>query len=203
MAARQVFMDQLMAMGISSDRANMALDSTGGASVDAALEWHYANPESSQDHPLSRQVQQAPSIRCSVCGIAIFGEAHATKHATQTKHLQFEEYIPKPGEEIVAPPPEKSSMTEEEKLAKIEELRKRNEIARQQKQVQQEKDQFDKEKKRRQDAKESEAARQKWKEDQERKLIEEQKREKAEEAKYKEDLKRKIAEDKLKKRTRA
>jgi len=133
-----------------------------------------------------------------VCGIAIFGEAHATKHATQTKHLQFEEYIPKPGEEIVAPPPEKSSMTEEEKLAKIEELRKRNEMARQQKQVQQEKDQFDKEKKRRQDAKESEAARQKWKEDQERKLIEEQKREKAEEAKYKEDLKRKIAEDKLK-----
>jgi len=154
MAERQVFLDQLLEMGIPDDRASLSLDNTSCKSIDAALDWISSNPESdpstatptptsppadsqgAQGHTLSGhvpQVQQTPSIRCSVCGIAIFGEAHATKHATQTKHIEFEEYIPKPGEEVVAPPPDRSTLTEEEKLTRIEELRKRNEVLRQQK----------------------------------------------------------------------
>jgi len=77
---------------------------------------------------------QTPSIRCSICRIAIFGEAHATKHATLTQHCEFEEYVPEPGEEVAQDTSETGPiLTDEEKLAKIEELRKRNLVIREQK----------------------------------------------------------------------
>jgi len=144
--------------------------------------------------------QQTPSIRCSICRVAIFGEAHATKHATLTKHCEFEEFIPEPGEEVSSVDPEitKPQMSEEEKLAKIEELRKRNEILRKQKQEDQEKEEQERERKRRQDAKDAEGAKQRWKDEQERKQLLEQKREKEEAARQLEKVRLQIAEDKLK-----
>jgi len=140
-------------------------------------------------------VTQVPSIRCSDCGKAIFDEQHATRHATQTGHVNFEEFIPKPGEVIEQEKPQ-PRLTEEEKQLQLEALQGLIKERKAAKAVQQEQEELQKEKQRRVDQKEFQAAKQKFKEEQDRRETEKKQREKMEAQQHLEELRKQIAEEK-------
>jgi len=160
-----------------------------------------------RSHQQHKVQQQSPhlkkiSIKCSVCGKIIFNEADATRHATQTKHAEFEEYIAKPGEEPVEPE-QQPRLSDEEKQKQLEMIQAKIKEKKQTKTVELEKQELEKEKQRRTNQKELIAARDKWKEEKERKDAEQSRREKIAEEKAKEEVQKKVLEDKLRREQQA
>lgn len=138
--------DTLLDMGFEKARAELAIKKTGGRKVlqitrsqikgliyclvQAALEWLEANQEKSyediiaaathaDDEPNEDSLPLQPgetarSLVCKDCGRKFRSQAQAEFHASKTQHIDFAEST-----EEVAP------LTEEEKEAKLEDLRRK------------------------------------------------------------------------------
>lgn len=117
-------LDQLIDMGFDPERAKIAVSKTGG--LQGALEWLETNqdksleeiqatPEASPDEPPALQPgEEARSLVCNECGKKFRSQAQAEFHASKTEHVDFSEST-----EEIAP------LTEEQKAARLQELRER------------------------------------------------------------------------------
>ncbi|EQL29616.1 hypothetical protein BDFG_07794 [Blastomyces dermatitidis ATCC 26199] len=121
---------QLIDMGFDAERAQLAVSKTGG--LQGALEWLEANQEKSLDEikastsattqlgidpdepPALKPGEEARSLVCNQCGKRFRSQAQAEFHASKTEHVDFSEST-----EEIAP------LTEEEKKARLEELRQK------------------------------------------------------------------------------
>ncbi|KAI9829003.1 MAG: hypothetical protein M1832_000026 [Thelocarpon impressellum] len=116
----------LLDMGFEKERAELAVKKSGG--LQGALEWLEVNQDKSleeikapaphnEDDPTAeppdlKPGEQARSLVCNECGKRFRSQAQAEFHASKTEHVDFAEST-----EEMAP------LTEEEKKAKLEELR--------------------------------------------------------------------------------
>lgn len=114
-------------MGFEKERAEMAVKKSGG--LQGALEWLEANQDKSLDEiklsgtndedtstepPALQPGEEARSLVCNECGKKFRSQAQAEFHASKTEHVDFSEST-----EEIAP------LTEEEKKAKLEDLRRK------------------------------------------------------------------------------
>ncbi|KAI9680594.1 MAG: hypothetical protein M1817_004034 [Caeruleum heppii] len=117
----------LLDMGFEQERAEMAVKKSGG--LQGALEWLEANqdkpieqlrdaapPDNDEDGegPALKPGETARSLVCNDCGKKFRSQAQAEFHASKTEHVDFAEST-----EEIAP------LTEEEKKAKLEDLRRK------------------------------------------------------------------------------
>lgn len=142
-------LEQLLEMGFEKERAELAVSKTGGCTfflllcrrylcirmliqavttVQAALEWLEANQDKSLDEiksaatdtneeegaPALKEGEQPRSLVCNECGKKFRSQAQAEFHASKTEHTDFSEST-----EEIAP------LTEEEKKARLQELREK------------------------------------------------------------------------------
>lgn len=201
--------DLLIEMGFDPERATLALKKTGG--LQDALTWLEKNEETpmeqlkgSDDQPLNPGSSSVPtgsggdeydgdekpeipgtaaSIKCSECGKLFSDAVRAEYHATRTQHTEFEEST-----EIIQP------LTEEEKSAKLWELREK--LA-EKKAAQAQKDREEAKKNeliRRKKGQESEKIKEELKKKEQLKEVEKRKREKQEELAAKERVRQQIKE---------
>lgn len=132
-------LDQLVMMGFDKERSEMALKNTGGCKerpdrfyfclilnsilVADAIDWLDANSsksledlkaekEAATQAQAAEAAEQARSLVCNECGKKFRGTAQAEFHASKSGHTDFAESV-----DEIAP------LTEEEKKAKLEELR--------------------------------------------------------------------------------
>ncbi|MCJ1298932.1 hypothetical protein MMC08_001723 [Hypocenomyce scalaris] len=124
-------LDVLLDMGFEKDRAELAVKKSGG--LQGALEWLEQNQDKPLDDilrplvtptnddddanaepPALKPGEEARSLMCNECGKKFRSQAQAEFHASKTQHVDFAEST-----EEVAP------LTEEEKKARLEELRKK------------------------------------------------------------------------------
>lgn len=114
-------------MGFERERAEMAVKRSGG--LQGALEWLEQNQDktlddvkaetavaaaAAEDGPALKPGEEARSLVCNECDKKFKSHAQAEFHASKTEHVDFSEST----EEIAA-------LTEDEKKAKLEELRLR------------------------------------------------------------------------------
>ncbi|KAI9371558.1 hypothetical protein BJX61DRAFT_20745 [Aspergillus egyptiacus] len=119
-------LDQLIEMGFDKERAELAVKKSGG--LQGALEWLEENQdksieeiksaagagEDSEEGPALKPGEEARSLVCNECGKKFRSHAQAEFHASKTEHVDFSEST-----EEVAP------LTEEEKKARLQELREK------------------------------------------------------------------------------
>ncbi|KAJ9661860.1 hypothetical protein H2201_006340 [Coniosporium apollinis] len=118
-------LNMLLDMGFEKERAEMAVKKTGG--LQAAIDWLDKNQDKSLDDikaadtadassepPALNPGEEARSLVCNECGKKFRSTAQAEFHASKTEHTDFSEST----EEI-------KPLTEEEKKAKLEELRQK------------------------------------------------------------------------------
>ncbi|KAK5046141.1 hypothetical protein LTR84_008598 [Exophiala bonariae] len=116
-------LDQLVMMGFDKERSEYALKKSGGLAD--AIDWLDANSEKSLDDikaeaqaqtaaEAAEAEEQAKSLVCNECGKKFRGTAQAEFHASKSGHTDFAEST-----EEIAP------LTEEEKKAKLNELREK------------------------------------------------------------------------------
>ncbi|ODH12553.1 hypothetical protein ACO22_08151 [Paracoccidioides brasiliensis] len=123
-------LEQLVEMGFDAERAQLAVSTTGG--LQGALEWLETNQDKSLDEikasisskkdvainpdepPALKPGEEARSLVCNECGKKFRSQAQAEFHASKTEHVDFSEST-----EEIAP------LTEEEKRAKLSELREK------------------------------------------------------------------------------
>ncbi|KAF2840742.1 putative UBX domain protein [Patellaria atrata CBS 101060] len=119
-------LQNLLDMGFEEKRAQMALKASGN--LTSAIDWLDKNQEKSLEELQEEQAAesstsnipevdpdaQANSLQCDVCGKKFRNASEAQFHATKSGHDEFSQST-----EIIAP------LTEEEKKAKLEELRAR------------------------------------------------------------------------------
>ncbi|KAJ9494433.1 hypothetical protein LTR99_010801 [Exophiala xenobiotica] len=114
-------LDQLVMMGFDKERSEMAIKETGGLAD--AIDWLDQNSskslealrtekEAAAQAKAEEAADQARSLVCNECGKKFKGTAQAEFHASKSGHTDFAEST----EEIVP-------LTEEEKQAKLAELR--------------------------------------------------------------------------------
>ncbi|KAL8953536.1 MAG: hypothetical protein Q9222_000594 [Ikaeria aurantiellina] len=122
-------LETLLEMGFEKPKAELAVKRSGG--LQGALEWLEANqdqsyedmiaksgkPEEADDDPDAEPAalkpgEQPRSLVCNDCGKKFRSQAQAEFHASKTQHVDFAEST-----EEIAP------LTEEEKKARLEELR--------------------------------------------------------------------------------
>ncbi|KAL2013863.1 hypothetical protein VTN00DRAFT_1388 [Thermoascus crustaceus] len=119
-------LEQLIEMGFDNERAQMAVSKTEG--LQGALEWLEQNQDktleeikaaestqaASEEGPALQPGEQPRSLVCNDCGKKFRSQAQAEFHASKTQHVDFSEST-----EEIAP------LTEEEKKAKLAELREK------------------------------------------------------------------------------
>ncbi|RDW57140.1 uncharacterized protein DSM5745_11538 [Aspergillus mulundensis] len=117
-------LDQLIEMGFERARAELAVKQSGG--LQGALEWLEQNQDKSleeitagveaheEEGPTLKPGEEAQSLICNECGKKFRSHAQAEFHASKTQHVDFSEST-----EEVAP------LTEEEKKARLQELREK------------------------------------------------------------------------------
>ncbi|KAL4785756.1 hypothetical protein BJX76DRAFT_160367 [Aspergillus varians] len=120
-------LDQLIEMGFDKERAELAVKKSGG--LQGALEWLEQNQDKSLEEIKSASVaadeedgegpqlkpgEEARSLLCNDCGKKFRSQAQAEFHASKTEHVDFSEST----EEL-------SPLTEEEKKARLQELREK------------------------------------------------------------------------------
>ncbi|KAG0637658.1 ubiquitin-related domain-containing protein [Tuber brumale] len=201
--------DLLIEMGFDPERATLALKKTGG--LQDALTWLEKNEETpieqlkgSTDQLFDHGSSSVPtgnggddydgdekpeipgtaaSIKCSECGKLFSDSVRAEYHATRTQHTEFEEST-----EIIQP------LTEEEKAAKLQELRERL-AGKRAAQAQKDREETRKnELIRRKKGQESERIKEELKKKEQLKEVEKRKREKQEELAAKERVRQQIKE---------
>ncbi|KPI35311.1 uncharacterized protein AB675_9925 [Cyphellophora attinorum] len=115
--------DQLISMGFDPEKSKMALKASGGLAdaidwldknADKSIEDLKAEETTAAEAKAQEAADQARSLVCNECGKRFRGTAEAEYHASKTEHQDFSEST----EEI-------KPLTEEEKKAKLAELRER------------------------------------------------------------------------------
>ncbi|KAL7796056.1 ubiquitin-related domain-containing protein [Trichoderma ceciliae] len=205
-------LDTLIDMGFERARAELAVKKSGG--LQGALQWlednqdkslediqaaHAAAQDDDEDEAETKAKiaeletgQAARSLICNECGKHFRNHDLASYHATKTEHADFSEST-----EEIAP------LTEEEKKAKLEELRERLKAK---KASQADKDKEDakrNEKIRQKSTKESHEAKEELARKEQIKEAMQKRKEKLEEAEAKKRIKAKIEEDKAERRRKA
>ncbi|PFH60442.1 hypothetical protein XA68_10917 [Ophiocordyceps unilateralis] len=201
-------LDQLLDMGFEKARAEMAVKKSGG--LQGALQWLEDNQDKSleeiqaagandEDDEAETRAKiaelesgQARSLVCNECGKRFRNQDLASYHATKTEHTDFSEST-----EEIAP------LTEEEKKAKLDELRERLKAK---KAVQSEQDKEDhkrNEKIRQKATKETQDAKEELQRKEQMKEVARKRQEKAEDMEAKKRIKAKIEADKAERRRKA
>lgn len=196
-------LDQLIEMGFDKERAELAVKKSGG--LQGALEWLEQNQDKSleeikaasagadddEEGPALQPGEEARSLLCNECGKKFRSQAQAEFHASKTEHVDFAEST-----EEVAP------LTEEEKKARLQELREKLAVKRA---GQSEQDKVDKKRNeeiRRKATKESQDAKEELEKKQRMKEAAKKKQEKQDEIEAKRRVKAKIEADKEERRLR-
>ncbi|KAJ9612896.1 hypothetical protein H2200_002837 [Cladophialophora chaetospira] len=194
-------LDQLVMMGFDKERSELALKSTGGLAD--AIDWLDANSSKSIEEikaekelaaqaKAAQEAEEAKSLVCNECGKKFRGTAQAEFHASKSGHTDFAESTEK-----LAP------LTEEEKTAKLAELREKLAAKRA---VQSEQDKIDQKRNEqisRKKTKETEDLKEQLKVKEQLKDAEKVKREKQAEIEAKKRIQAKIAADKEERRLKA
>ncbi|KAL2867893.1 uncharacterized protein BJX67DRAFT_69248 [Aspergillus lucknowensis] len=120
-------LDQLIEMGFEKERSEIAVKRSGG--LQGALEWLEENQDKSieeiktasagnqgeaEEGPPLQPGEEARSLVCNECSKKFRSQAQAEFHASKTEHVDFSEST-----EEIAP------LTEEEKKARLQELREK------------------------------------------------------------------------------
>ncbi|KAH7325780.1 ubiquitin-related domain-containing protein [Stachybotrys elegans] len=202
-------LDTLLDMGFERARAEIAVKKTGG--LQGALQWL----EDNQDKPLEQihaeastaddddqdedetnaeitaleSGQEARSLVCNECGKRFRNEALASYHASKTEHTDFSQST-----EEIAP------LTEEEKKAKLEELRERLKAKKAAQSMQDKEDQKRNEKIRLKSTKETQDAKEELQRKEQIKEAARKRQEKLEDLEAKKRIKAKIEADKAERR---
>lgn len=196
-------LDQLIEMGFDKERAELAVIKGGG--LQGALEWLETNQDKSleeikaeskdddeEEGPQLQPGEEARSLVCNECGKKFRSHAQAEFHASKSQHVDFSEST----EEL-------KPLTEEEKKAKLEELRQRLAAKRS---VQTEQDKIDQKRNeeiRRKSTKESQDIKEELQKKQMMKEAEKKKKEKLADIEAKRRVKAKIEADKEERRLKA
>ncbi|KAL2812811.1 hypothetical protein BJX63DRAFT_432318 [Aspergillus granulosus] len=195
-------LDQLIEMGFDKERAEIAVKMSGG--LQGALEWLEENQDKSieeikqagagegEEGPALKPGEEARSLICNECGKKFRSQAQAEFHASKTEHVDFSEST-----EEIAP------LTEEEKKARLQELREKLAAKRA---GQSEQDKIDKKRNeeiRRKATKESQDAKEELQRKQMLKEAALKKKEKQDEIEAKRRIKARIEADKEERRLRA
>ncbi|KAF3491906.1 uncharacterized protein GIQ15_01423 [Arthroderma uncinatum] len=202
-------LEVLADMGFDPERAKLAVSKSGG--LQGALEWLEANQDKSleeikeavaqkQDEqagesdepPALKPGEVAQSLVCNECGKRFRSQAQAEFHASKTEHVDFSEST-----EEIAP------LTEEEKKAKLEELRLRLAEKRSKMSEQDKLDQKRNEEIRRKSTKETQDMKEDLQRREQMKEAAKKKREKQEEVEAKARIKAKIEADKQARKLKA
>ncbi|EKC99074.1 DNA-binding protein [Trichosporon asahii var. asahii CBS 8904] len=110
--------ETLIAMGFAPERADWALRVKKGQGVQAAMDFLLAHADDPVPDPEDEMEEDIPagaeakSLKCSDCGKVFRSQATASFHAEKSGHENFEESTEEP-------------LTEEEKKAKLAELREK------------------------------------------------------------------------------
>ncbi|KAL3481599.1 hypothetical protein BJX99DRAFT_149593 [Aspergillus californicus] len=195
-------LDQLIEMGFDKERAELATKKSGG--LQGALEWLEQNQDKSieeiktgagdedEDGPPLQPGEEARSLVCNECGRKFRSQAQAEFHASKTEHVDFAEST-----EELAP------LTEEEKAARLQELREKLAEKRAE---QSEQDKIDKKRNeeiRRKATKESQDAKEELEKKQRLKEAAQKKKEKQDDIEAKRRVKARIEADKEERRLKA
>ncbi|KAH1471323.1 hypothetical protein KXX58_003442 [Aspergillus fumigatus] len=197
-------LDQLIEMGFDKERAELAVARTGG--LQGALEWLEENQDKSLEEikaggskegedekgPALQPGEEPRSLACNECGKKFRSQAQAEFHASKSGHVDFSEST-----EEIAP------LTEEEKKAKLEELRQKLAAKRAAQAEQDKLDQKRNEEIRRKSTKESQDIKEELQRKQMMKEAAKKKQEKLEELEAKRRIKARIEADKEERRLRA
>ncbi|RDA82736.1 hypothetical protein CP532_2413 [Ophiocordyceps camponoti-leonardi (nom. inval.)] len=200
-------LEQLLDMGFEKARAEMAVKKSGG--LQGALQWLEDNQDKSlediqaganeEDDEAETKAQiaeiesgQARSLVCNDCGKRFRNQALASYHASKTEHTDFSEST-----EEIAP------LTEEEKKAKLDELRERLKAKKAVQSVQDKEDQRRNEKIRQKATKETQDAKEELQRKEQMKEVARKRQEKAEDLEAKKRIKAKIEADKAERRRKA
>ncbi|KAE8373441.1 hypothetical protein BDV26DRAFT_285119 [Aspergillus bertholletiae] len=196
-------LDQLIEMGFDKERAELAVAKGGG--LQGALEWLEANQDKSleeikaeandddeEEGPQLQPGEEARSLVCNDCGKKFRSHAQAEFHASKSQHVDFSEST----EEL-------KPLTEDEKKARLEELRQKLAAKRS---VQSEQDKIDQKRNeeiRRKSTKESQDMKEELQRKQMLKEAEKKKQEKLADIEAKRRVKAKIEADKEERRRKA
>jgi UBX domain-containing protein 1/4 len=102
-------------MGFTLLRAQKGLLYGTGGTIEGAVEWLMEHQDDDNiDEPIAKETRIAQSYKCNECGRVLSNMANLELHANKTGHSDFEEST-----ECIKP------MTEEEKVAKIAEIKVR------------------------------------------------------------------------------
>ncbi|OCT44277.1 hypothetical protein CLCR_06116 [Cladophialophora carrionii] len=194
-------LDQLLMMGFDKERSEMALKSSGNLAD--AIDWLDANPsktleeikdekEAAAHAKAAEEAEQAKSLVCNECGKKFRGTAQAEFHASKSGHTDFAEST-----EEIAP------LTEEEKAAKLADLREKLAAKRAMQSEQDKIDQKRNEQISRKKTKETEDLKEQLRVKEQLKEAELKKREKQQEIEAKKRIQAKIAADKEERRLKA
>ncbi|KAL2374957.1 UBX domain-containing protein [Blastomyces gilchristii SLH14081] len=199
---------QLIDMGFDAERAQLAVSKTGG--LQGALEWLEANQEKSLDEikastsattqlgidpdepPVLKPGEEARSLVCNQCGKRFRSQAQAEFHASKTEHVDFSEST-----EEIAP------LTEEEKKARLEELRQKLAAKKAQMLEQDKSDQKRNEEIRKKSTKETQDLKEELQKKEQLKEVAKKRREKQEEVEARARIRARIEADKEERRVRA
>ncbi|WEW55498.1 hypothetical protein PRK78_000929 [Emydomyces testavorans] len=196
-------LEQLVDMGFDPERAKIAVSKTGG--MQGALEWLEVNQDKSLDEiqsaareanndegPPLQPGEEARSLVCNECGKKFRSHAQAEYHASKTEHVDFSEST-----EEIAP------LTEEEKKAKLAELRERLAEKRLKMSEQDKLDKIKNDEIRRKNTKESQDIKEDLQRKEQLKEAAKKRREKQEELEAKARIRAKIEADKAERRAKA
>ncbi|OAX83166.1 hypothetical protein ACJ72_02474 [Emergomyces africanus] len=201
-------LEQLIEMGFDAERAQLAVSKTGG--LQGALEWLETNQDKSLDEikasvsttsqlgadpdepPALKPGEEARSLVCNDCGKRFRSQAQAEFHASKTEHVDFSEST-----EEIAP------LTEEERKARLEELRQKLAAKRSQMSEQDKIDQKRNEEIRKKSTKETQDIKEALQKKEQLKEAAKKRREKQEEIEVKARIRAKIEADKEERRLRA
>ncbi|KAI8672898.1 hypothetical protein NCS56_00754200 [Fusarium sp. Ph1] len=203
-------LDTLLDMGFDKERAELAVKKSGG--LQGALQWL----EDNQDKPLEEikaaasddkeddedddteakiaelETGKAKSLVCNECGKRFRSHDLASYHATKTEHTDFSEST-----EEIAP------LTEDQKRAKLEELRERLQAKKAAQAMQDKEEQKRNEKIRQKSTRETQEAKEELARKQQIKEAEKKRQEKLDDMEAKKRIKAKIEADKAERRRKA
>ncbi|KAK2786458.1 hypothetical protein FQN52_001148 [Onygenales sp. PD_12] len=200
-------LEQLIEMGFDPDRAKIAVNKTGG--LLPAIEWLDANSDKSLDEiqattttqPATDDTDEPPALQpgevprslvCGDCGKKFRSQGQAEFHASKTEHVNFSEST-----EEIAP------LTEEEKAARLVELRKKLEVKRAQHAEEEKTERKRNEQIRRKSTKETMDLKEDVQKKEHLKELAQKRRDKKEAIEAKERIKAKIEADKIARREKA
>ncbi|KAJ3217870.1 hypothetical protein HDU67_007156 [Dinochytrium kinnereticum] len=191
----------LIGMGFSEPKVRRALKATKNAGLQPAMDWLFAHAEdadenledpmdatpeaAADDGEITEDQATAQSLKCDDCGRLLRDATAAELHAVKTQHVNFSEST-----QVIKP------LTEEEKKKKLEELKERMALKKQEKKLLEIEEEKSREKVRRKTGQEITAIKEKAKEAEMKKAFDAKLKEKEEEKAARAKIKAQIEQDK-------